>query len=117
MSIKSRPYDFESRGGHLRAMTDDQLHRHFWSLVAQITAPLIEEAHSHTSPSIERSVLLRMGFSSIEAKALVLGFAERDLLPHGAGHLILELAKHRGISVRQAGQLLLEGRDWEALRP
>ena len=117
MSIVSRPDDFESRRGHLRAMTDDQLHRHFWSLVAQITAPLIEEARSHTTPSIERSVLLRMGFSSVEAKALVLGFAERGLLAHGVGHLILELAKHRGVSVRQAGEILLEGRDWEVLRP
>ncbi len=55
-----------------------------------IVAPLIEEARTHTTPSIERSVLLRMGFSSIEAKALVARMHERRLArarrrPPGAG--------------------------------
>jgi D-ornithine 4,5-aminomutase subunit alpha len=97
-------------------MSDEELHTHFWSLVDKIVAPLIEEARSHTSPSIERSVLLRMGFSSIEAKALVEGILERDLLGHGAGRLVLELAKSKGFSVREAGMALLDGRHWEELK-
>jgi len=117
MNITSREDDFESRRAHLEAMSDDELHRRFWSLVRQITAPLIEEARTHTSPSIERSVLLRMGFSSVEAKALVSAIGERGLLGHGAGHLILELSKRKGVSVRQAGGSLLNGQDWEALAP
>jgi D-ornithine 4,5-aminomutase subunit alpha len=97
-------------------MSDEELHTHFWSLVDKIVAPLIEEARSHTSPSIERSVLLRMGFSSIEAKTLVEGILERDLLGHGAGRLVLELAKSKELSVREAGIALLDGRHWEELK-
>jgi D-ornithine 4,5-aminomutase subunit alpha len=84
-------------------------------LVERIVAPLIEEARTHTTPSIERSVLLRMGFSSLEAKALVGRFGERGLLGHGAGRLVLELAKRKGISVREAGGALLAGRYWEEI--
>ena len=71
MTFIERPDDFERRRRHLREMSDEELHTHFWGLVERIVAPLIEEARSHTTPSIERSVLLRMGFSSIEAKGLV----------------------------------------------
>jgi D-ornithine 4,5-aminomutase subunit alpha len=98
-------------------MSDDELHGHFWSLVEKITSPLIEEARTHTSPSIERSVLLRMGFSSVEAKTLVDAFAKRDLLGHGTGRLILELAKAKDIPVRDAGEALLQNRCWEELEP
>jgi hypothetical protein len=40
---------------------------------------------------------------------------ERRLLGHGAGRLVLELAKRRGTSVRDVGAALLEGRGWEEL--
>jgi D-ornithine 4,5-aminomutase subunit alpha len=96
-------------------MSDGELHAHFWSLAERIVAPLIEEARTHTSPSIERSVLLRMGFSSSESKQLVALFAERELLGHGAGRLVLELAKSQGISVRETGTGLLAGRYHESL--
>ena len=115
MTSLERPDDFAIRRQHLHAMSDDELHRHFWTLVDRIVAPLIEEARTHTTPSIERSVLLRMGFSSLEAKALVGRFAERALLGHGAGRLVLELAKRKGISVREAGSALLAGRLWEEI--
>jgi D-ornithine 4,5-aminomutase subunit alpha len=117
MGCEERQDDFETRRERLRGMSDETLHAHFWELVEKIVAPLIEEARTHTSPSIERSVLLRMGFSSIEAKALVNGLVERNLLGHGAGRLILELAKSKDISVRAAGTGLIEGRYWEELRP
>jgi D-ornithine 4,5-aminomutase subunit alpha len=115
MSSLERADDFEIRRQRLRAMSDEELHRHFWTLVERIVAPLIEEARTHTTPSIERSVLLRMGFSSLEAKALVGRFGERGLLGHGAGRLVLELAKRKGISVREAGGALLAGRYWEEI--
>lgn len=115
MRCAERQDDFESRREHLRALSDQELHTHFWGLVEKIVAPLIDEARTHTSPSIERSVLLRMGFSSIEAKSLVDRLVERDLLGHGAGRFVLELAKAKEISVPEAGAALLEGRLWEEL--
>ena len=117
MTLSERPDDFEERRGHLREMSDDELHAHFWRLVDQIVAPLIEEARRHTTPAIERSVLLRMGFSSIEARNLVDGLVERRLLGRGAGRLVLEVAKAKGITVRAAGEALLAGRDWDELAP
>ena len=110
-----RPDDFESRHRHLRNLSDDELHARFWSLTRQIVEPLIEEARTHTTPSIERSVLLRMGFSSIEAKALVDQMMARRLLGHGAGALVLRLARCKGITIREAGEGLLAGRHWDEL--
>lgn len=115
MRCTERDGDFDTRREHLRSMSDEELHAYFWSLVDRIVAPLIEEARAHTSPSIERSVLLRMGFSSIEAKALVAGMIERGLLGHGAGRLVLELARRKGLSVRDAGCALLRGELWREL--
>jgi D-ornithine 4,5-aminomutase subunit alpha len=96
-------------------MSDEELHAYFWSLARKVVEPLIEEARMHTTPSIERSVLLRMGFSSIEAGPLVDMMGKRGLLGHGAGRLVLELAKNKKISVRDAGAALLEGTHWEEL--
>ena len=115
MGCKERPDDFEARRAPLTALSDAALHDRFWSLVERIVAPLVEEARTHTTPSIERSVLLRMGFSSVEAGELVARMQERGLLGHGAGRLVLELSRRRGLSVREAGQGLLEGRHWEEL--
>ena len=119
MSSVERPDDFDVRRAHLASMTDEALHARFWELVERIVAPLIEEARTHTSPAIERSVLLRMGFSSIECKQLVDQMQQRGLLGHGAGRLVLELAKSRGLSIRDAGEALLQGEHpdeyWQAL--
>ena len=115
MSCAQRPDDFELRRKQLEAMTDEELHAHFWSLAERIVAPLIEEARTHTTPSIERSVLQRMGFSSIEATELVVQLGNRELLARGAGCLVLELSKAKGVSVREAGCALLGGRYWEDL--
>ena len=59
----------------------------------QITEPLLKMGYEYTSPSIERSVLLRMGFSSLEAKHIVDGCMERSLIAHGAGNVVYRLAK------------------------
>ncbi len=115
MGFSERSDDFESRREHLRGMSDEELHSYFWDLADKIVGPLIEEARTHTTPTIERSVLLRMGFSSIEAKALVEQMHRRGLLGHGAGRLVFELAKAKEVSVREAGIALREGRYWEVL--
>lgn len=115
MSCEERPDDFETRRAHLRSMSDEELHANFWRLVDELVEPLIEEARAHTTPSIERSVLLRMGFSSVEAQALVMRLAKRGLLGRGAGRLILELARAKKLSIRGAGAALLDGHHWDEL--
>jgi D-ornithine 4,5-aminomutase subunit alpha len=115
MPITPRPDDFEERRARLRDLSDEALRARFWSRVEEIIAPLVDEARTHTTPSIERSVLLRMGFSSAEAKGLVSRMAERGLLGHGAGHLVLRLAEQLGLPVHEAGLALLDDRHWEEL--
>ena len=113
MSLQERPDDFATRRAHLQHVPDAELHAYFWHLVKHIVQPLIEEARTHTSPSIERSILLRMGFSSLEAQGLVRAMLDKSLLGHGAGHLVLQLAHKQGITVRAAGLALLAGQSWE----
>ncbi len=115
MPIAPRPDDFEGRRVRLRGLSDEALRARFWSRVAQIVEPLVEEARTHTTPSIERSVLLRMGFASFEARDLVARMAERGLLGHGVGRLVLELSERLGVPPREAGLALLDGRHWEEL--
>lgn len=115
MPTTPRPDDFEERRARLRGLSDEELRARFWSRVEEIVAPLVEEARTHTSVSIERSVLLRMGFSSLESRELVARMAERGLLGHGVGRLVLELAQRHGLPVREAGLALLDGRHWEEL--
>lgn len=115
MSYVDRADDFAARRASLRALSDNELHAYFWNLAERIIAPLIEEARTHTTPSIERSVLLRMGFSSLEAKTLVERMNMRGFLGHGAGRLVLTLAQTKGITVREAAMALLAGRYWEEL--
>ena len=115
MGRLNRNNDFEARRQPLRELSDEQLHARFWQLAEAIVAPLVEEARSHTTPSIERSVLLRMGLSSLEAKAVVEGITQRGLLGHGAGHLLLELARTRQVPLRETAAGLLNGIGWETL--
>lgn len=113
MNLPDRPDDFATRRTHLHHLDDTALHAYFWRLVEQMVQPLVEEARTHTTPSIERSVLLRMGFSSLEAKALVTMMLDKGLLGHGAGNLVLRLAQRQGTTVREAGLALLAGQSWE----
>jgi D-ornithine 4,5-aminomutase subunit alpha len=116
MRLSERPDDFTTRRAHLQPMSDEALQAYFWRLVEQIVQPMVAEASTHTSPSIERSVLLRMGFSSLEAKPLVDQMWNKGLLGHGAGKLVLQLAQKKGITVRQAGLGLLAGQYWEDIQ-
>jgi D-ornithine 4,5-aminomutase subunit alpha len=115
MRLDERADDFEARRAHLSALSDEALHARFWALVDEIVAPLVEEARTHTSPSIERSVLLRMGLSSLEAKRLVEKGVEHGLLGRGMGRVLLEYAQANDLSVHDAANKLLEARDWSAL--
>jgi len=105
--------DFNTRRTHLADMSDERLKDYFWELVDTIVQPLVEEARGHTSPSIERSVLLRMGFSSLEAKALVTMINDRGLLGSGAGRVVYTAARAARVDVRTAGLKLLDGELWD----
>ncbi len=111
--MKERPDDYTRRRAHLADLTEEQLEAHFWDLADKLTQPLIELAHGHTSPSIERSVLLRMGLSSIESQSLVSRAVDTGLIGKGAGHIVYKISKHTGLDIRAAGQALAEGRYWD----
>lgn len=108
-----RADDYQERRAHLANFSDEELEQRFWALAGQITGPLLKMGYEYTSPSIERSVLLRMGFSSIEAKRIVDGCMERNLIAHGAGNVVYRLARAQGTDVRAAGLALCEDRLWD----
>lgn len=105
--MDKREDDFTERRAHLAALSDEELKARFWSLTEQLVDPLLALAKENTTPAIERSVLLRMGFSSLEAKAIVNGCTERGLLGHGAGNVVYRYAKQTGLKIREAGLLLM----------
>lgn len=108
--------DYTERNTHLKGMSDEKLYSYFWELVDKIIEPIIDEAKTHTTPSLERSILLRMGFSSMENKVIVNKMLDRGLLGHGAGKIILQLAQVKNISVREAGMGLMQDDLWEDVK-
>lgn len=111
-----RADDFAARRAHLADLSDEQLKARFWELAAKVVGPIVENAKTQTSPSIERSVLLRMGFSSIEAQAIVNHCLTYGFLGKGAGHAVLKLAELEKIAYRDAGLKLAAGEGWDALK-
>ncbi len=107
-----REDDFQSRRQHLKNLSDEELYERFWSLTEEIVNPLVNLAHNHTSPSIERSVLLRMGFSSIEASKIVIEGTKVNLLSKGMGNVVLKYSELKGIDYLNAGRMLGEGKGW-----
>lgn len=110
-----REDDFESRRKHLKNMSEEELIDYFWKLTEKIVDPLVELSYTHTSPSIERSVLLRMGFSSIEAKNIVKHMVEYNLLSHGAGRIVLLYSEIKKINYLDAGRELAKGIGWDEI--
>ncbi len=105
---------FEERRAELAQMTDEQLKARFWELCNQVVAPIVELARVHTSPSIERSVLLRMGIDSLSSQGVVERIYQAGLLGKGAGHVLLKLAEQRDTDVKAAAAAILA--DKEVLR-
>ncbi|MFA5479361.1 MAG: D-ornithine 4,5-aminomutase subunit OraS [Candidatus Muiribacteriota bacterium] len=100
--------DFEKRREHLKNLSDNELKARFWELSDSIMEPIVEFAKTHTSPSIERSVLLRMGFTSLMAEAVVKKVVEAGLLSKGAGGVVLKVSKHFSIDIEEAGKKIVE---------
>ncbi|WP_419725159.1 ornithine aminomutase subunit alpha [Terrisporobacter petrolearius] len=111
--MEKRQDDFEVRRKHLQKLSDQQLKDRFWQLASQIVEPMVELGRKNTTPSIERSILLRMGFSSLEVKPILEGVMERGLIGKGAGHVVYKLATNKGITVREAGLMLINGEGWD----
>lgn len=111
--MKERADDFQERSKKLQNMTDEELDNYFWKLVEKVVDPLVNLAETHTSPSIERSVLLRMGFNSLQAKALVDKIVQENLLSKGAGNVVYKIAKQKNIGIMEAVEALLNGRFWD----
>ncbi|CAA7600197.1 D-ornithine 4,5-aminomutase alpha-subunit [Acididesulfobacillus acetoxydans] len=112
---KPRADDFAERREHLAHLTEEQLEERFWSLANEVVEPLLDLARTHTSPSIERSVLLRMGFDSLTARGIAEQAMAHGLLGHGAGHLVWRYAKGQGLGIEAAGLALARGEGWDSL--
>ena len=107
--------DYLERREHLKYLTEEELEARFWELTEQLINPVIKLAETHTSPSIERSVLLRMGFSSLESTSIVQQVLDHGLIGKGAGHIVYKAAKAKGIEIREAGLKLAEGQLWDKI--
>ncbi len=110
-----RPDDYLEKREHLKGLSEEQLEKRFWELTEKLMNPVIKLAETHTSPSIERSVLLRMGFSSLESTAIVQQVLDHGLIGKGAGHIVYKAAKSNGLDIRDAGLQLAEGQLWDEL--
>jgi D-ornithine 4,5-aminomutase subunit alpha len=108
--------DFEKRRAHLKNLTDQELKEKFWSLAEKTVNPMIDLARKNTTPAIERSVVLRMGFSSLEAKDIVEKTIKHGLISKGAGHVVYRLSKLENINIRAAGLQLIEDKGWQKVK-
>jgi D-ornithine 4,5-aminomutase subunit alpha len=102
-SKRFREDDYLERRKHLANLDEQELKETFWALAEKAVSPLVDLAYKNTSPAIERSVLLRMGFSSLEAKDLVEKTINHGLISKGAGHVVYRLSKLENLSIRDAG--------------
>ena len=107
-----RQDDYETRRKSVAELSDAELEARFWELAGQLVDPMLKMGYENTTPAIERSVLLRMGFSSVEAKAIVTGCTEHSLMGHGAGNVVYKLSKSQNMELRDAGLALIQGRLW-----
>ena len=102
---------FEKRREELRQMTDEQLKARFWELCDRVVEPVVDLARTHTSPSIERAVLLRMGIDSLSSHGVVERIYQAGLFGKGAGQVLLKLAEKQGTDVKRAATAILEDKD------
>jgi D-ornithine 4,5-aminomutase subunit alpha len=100
---------------HLTGLSDAELEARFWELARQVVAPLVELARTHTSPSIERSVLMRMGVDSPTCMAVVAECEKRGLLGHGAGQVLLHCSSAWGCAAPEAARRLAAGEGWDVV--
>lgn len=115
MAVEKKADTYLEDRKHLENLSDEQLHELFWELTAKIVDPLLELGVKNTTPSVERSVVLRLGFSSIEAKAIVEKVMDHGLMSKGAGHVIYVASKENNVSIKEAGLGLIEDKYWDSV--
>ena len=108
---QDRIENFEKRRKELEKLSDDELKTRFWELCNQVVEPIVDLARTHTSPSIERSVLLRMGIDSITAHGVVDRILEAGLLGKGAGHVVLKVSKKINCDTAYCAAAILENKE------
>lgn len=101
---EARKARFERLRSELATMDDEALKARFWALCDRMMDPVVELARTHTSPSIERSVLLRMGIDSVTTHAVVENVHQSGYLGKGAGHAVLCLAQRDELDVPAAAK-------------
>ncbi|GAB77448.1 D-ornithine 4,5-aminomutase S subunit [Austwickia chelonae] len=106
--MTARMAAYEARRAEFSGLSDDELKERFWQLAGELVTPMVELARTHTSPSIERSVLLRMGIDSVSSHAVIDRIADAGLLGKGAGHVLVRLAHREGVDLRTAARLVAE---------
>ncbi|EPH07200.1 hypothetical protein HMPREF1531_00253 [Propionibacterium sp. oral taxon 192 str. F0372] len=99
---QEREARFEVLRQELATMDDEALKARFWELCKEVMTPIVELARTHTSPSIERSVLLRMGVDSVTTHAVVENVLQAGLLGKGAGHAVLRVSQRDQITIPEA---------------
>ncbi len=109
----AREDTFREARKHLQGLSDEELKARFWDLSQRCVNPLVELARTHTSPSIERSVLMRMGIDSRTCMAVVSECEKRGLLGHGAGHVVLVCMRAWSCDAPAAAAKLAAGEGWE----
>ncbi|MDD5090238.1 MAG: ornithine aminomutase subunit alpha [Candidatus Wallbacteria bacterium] len=110
-----RKDDFTQRRKHLAELSDQDLKKRFWDLADKLVEPMVRLAETHTSLSIERSVLLRMGFSSLEARAVAESVQKAGLLGKGAGNVVLRFSRRSNCGIREAGTRIASGASLDKL--
>jgi D-ornithine 4,5-aminomutase subunit alpha len=108
-----RPDTFAEIREHLAGLSDEQLEALFWKLSQECVDPLVELARTHTSPSIERSVLMRMGIDSRTCMAVVSECEKRGVLGHGAGHAVWICMRAWDCSAASAASRLAADEGWD----
>lgn len=110
-----RADDFQERRKHIANLTDEELYARFWELTDKVVDPLLELGRKNTTPSVERSVLLRMGISSLETQKIVNHCMDHGLMGKGCGHCVYKLSKIKNITIPEAGTMLANGEGWDVV--
>jgi D-ornithine 4,5-aminomutase subunit alpha len=102
---------FSKRQAELKKLSDMELKKRFWSLCNQVVEPIVDLARTHTSPSIERSVLLRMGIDSISTHGVVTRIMEAGLLGKGAGNVVFRVSEKTGKDLQEAARMIIDDKN------
>lgn len=108
-----RADDFQERRKDIANLSDQELYNRFWEATDKVVQPLVDLGRENTTPSIERSVLLRMGVSSLETKPIVEACMDRGLMGKGAGHVVYKFSKEKGMTIKEAATMLASGKGWD----